>query len=280
MPVRAIFAVLLVVSGARASAEERPVFFAMDTAIQRGPAETAQTLAALGYDGFGGRPSTAREFAAALSRRRLRLVNAYQVVSFSDGDGDLPADLTQAIDALNGLDTTLWLAIQRVHVAGDVVPAPHAGDSVVVPALRRAVARATTSGVRMSLYPHAGFWVDSVDDCLRLVDAVDDPSLGVTFNLCHWLKVEGGERDPGPTLRAALSHLDFVTINGADAGDTRSFGWDRLIQPLGQGTYDVGGFVAKLKAVGYRGPIGVQGFGIRMDSEKLLRETMDAWRRF
>jgi hypothetical protein len=33
----------------------------------------------------------------------------------------------------------------------------------------------------------------------------------VTFNLCHWLKVEGAERDPVPVLRAALPRLMFVT---------------------------------------------------------------------
>ena len=73
--------------------------------------------------------------------------------------------------------------------------------------------------------------------------------------------------------------LNFVTINGADAGDTRKLGWNRLIQPLGRGSYDVGGFVAKVREAGYRGPFGFQGFGIKMDPKELLQETMAAWRK-
>jgi sugar phosphate isomerase/epimerase len=119
-----------------------------------------------------------------------------------------------------------------------------------------------------------------VDDALRVVEKVNRPNVGATFNLCHWLKVEGGERDPAPVLKAALPRLDFVTICGADAGDTRTLGWDRLIQPLGRGTYDVGTFLAKLRAAGYRGPIGFQGYGIPMDSKELLTLTMDAWKTF
>jgi sugar phosphate isomerase/epimerase len=75
-----------------------------------------------------------------------------------------------------------------------------------------------------------------------------------------------------------LPRLNFITINGADTGDTRKLGWDKLIQPLGRGTYDVKAFVANARAAGYRGPFGFQGFGIKMDPDKLLKETMEAWK--
>ena len=70
----------------------------------------------------------------------------------------------------------------------------------------------------------------------------------------------------------------FVTINGADTGDTQKMGWDRLIQPLGHGNFDVAGFLAKTDAAGSRGPIGFQGYGIKMDSRELLTRTMKAWK--
>ena len=261
-------------------AEERPLFFAMDTAARQPPTEAADVLAELGYGGFGGSPATAKAFAIELTKRKVRFVNAYHVTKFSFRDTDVPPDLVQAIDALAGLDTTLWLALQQVEVPTETNAVPTSGDAVAVPALERALVLAKAKGVKLSLYPHAGFWGESVDTCLRVADAVNDRSLGITFNLCHWLKVEGGERDPAPVLKAALPRLDFVTICGADAGDTRTLGWDRLIQPLGRGTYDVGRFLAKLRAAGYRGPIGFQGYGIKMDSKELLKLTMDAWKTF
>ena len=263
-----------------AEAEERPLFFAMDTAARQPPTEAAEVLAELGYGGFGGSPATAKAFAIELTRRKVRFVNAYHVTKFSFQDTDVPPDLVQAIDALAGLDTTLWLALQQVEVPAEANAVPTSGDAVAVPALERALILAKSKGVKLSLYPHAGFWGESVETCLRVADTVNDHSLGITFNLCHWLKVEGGERDPAPVLKAALPRLDFVTICGADAGDTRTLGWDRLIQPLGRGTYDVGTFLAKLRAAGYRGPIGFQGYGIQMDSKELLKLTMDAWKTF
>ena len=71
----------------------------------------------------------------------------------------------------------------------------------------------------------------------------------------------------------------FVTINGADTGDTKAMGWDRLIRPLGQGSYDVGAFLKTLRQTGYAGPIGFQGYGIKVDPALVLKETMAAWRR-
>lgn len=270
---------LLLAWFAAAVAAERPRFFAMDTAARQAPAEAAAVLAELGYDGFGGRPATARAFAEELGRRQVAFVNAYHVTKFSAESPELPADLVQAISALEGLGTTLWLGIQQVQLPAGAKAGPTSGDAVAVPALRKALTLAKAKRVKISLYPHAGFWAESVETCLRLANAVDDPDLGVTFNLCHWLKVEGAERDPLPVLQAALPRLNFVTINGADAGDTRKLGWNRLIQPLGRGSYDVGGFVTKVREAGYRGPFGFQGFGIKMDPKELLQETMAAWRK-
>ena len=259
-------------------AAERPCFFAMDTAARQAPAEAAAVLAELGYDGFGGRPAAAKAYAAELTKRQLTFVNAYHVTKFAHGATELPADLVQAIQALEGLEATLWLGIQQVQLPAGLKAGPTTGDTVVVPALKQTLVLAKAKRVRISLYPHAGFWADSVETCLRLANAVDDPDLGVTFNLCHWLKVEGSERDPVPVIKAALPRLNFVTINGADTGDTRKLGWDKLIQPLGRGTYDVKAFVANARAAGYRGPFGFQGFGIKMDSKELLKETMAAWK--
>jgi sugar phosphate isomerase/epimerase len=208
----------------------------------------------------------------------VAFVNAYHVTKFAHDAAELPADLVQAIQALEGLDATLWLGIQQVRLPVGIKAGPTTGDTVVVPALKQALVLAKAKRVKVSLYPHAGFWAESVDTCLRVANAVDDPDLGVTFNLCHWLKVEGAERDPVLVIKAALLRLNFITINGADGGDTRKLGWDKLIQPLGRGTYDVKTFVANARAAGYRGPFGFQGYAIKMDPKALLKETMEAWK--
>ena len=260
-------------------AADRPAFFAMDTAARLAPTECAQVLAVLGYAGLGGRPATAKAHATSLQAKGLVFYNGYHVTNFGHGQTELPADLTKAVDDLAGTGSTLWLGVNKVAFPAGVKAGPEYGDTIVVPQLKQLLAYAKPKGVKVSLYPHTGFWAAQFEVCVRVANKVDDPALGVTFNLCHWLKVEGSERDPLPLIKEALPRLNFITINGADTGDTQKLGWDKLIQPLGRGTYDVGILVAKTRAVGYRGPFGFQGFGIKMDSKELLKETMVGWKK-
>ena len=71
--------------------------------------------------------------------------------------------------------------------------------------------------------------------------------------------------------------LHVVTINGADKGETKEMSWNRLIQNLDVGTYDVGALLRGLHRIGYRGPVGLQGYGIGGDVAENLRRSMDAW---
>ena len=261
-------------------AAETPPFFAMDTAARLEPAECAQVLADLGYAGLGGRPATAKAHAAALKAKGLVFFNGYHVTNFSHAQTAMSADLKQAVDDLASAGgSVLWLGINKVDFPMGIKLPPEYGDTIVVPQLRQLLAYAKPKGVKVSLYPHGGFWAEKFEVCVRVAEKVDDKALGVTFNLCHWLKVEGSERDPLPLIKEALPRLNFITINGADTGDTQKLGWDKLIQPLGRGSYDVASLVTKVRRAGYRGPFGFQGYGIKMDPKELLKETMEGWQK-
>ncbi len=94
----------------------------------------------------------------------------------------------------------------------------------------------------------------------------------MTFNLCHCLRV-GDEPRIGQILKEAMPYLIVVSIHGADhEGD-----WDRLIQTLDRGTFDVAALLKQLVKLGYKGPIGFQGYGIRGPAPENLRRTMEAW---
>lgn len=265
-------------TAALARAEPDHPFFAFNTIARGGPETVVPMLKELGYDGLGGDYGDAA-MASALKREGLSFFNGYATLSFKEG-GTLPEDFERKIQAMAASQGVLWLAIQGVVDGSGPVPASEPrGDAVVVPALRDLADQVRRSGGRIALYPHSGFWMERVEDAGRLANALDRDDVGVTFNLCHWLKVEGSERDPVPVLRRVLPRLRFVSINGADTGDTRNMGWDRLIQPLGRGSYDVAAFVASLDRLGYKGPVGFQGYGIREDAEKVLRESIAAWRK-
>ena len=253
-------------------------FFAMDTGISGTPAEVAGVLNELGYMGLGGSPQDAGEMAETLKQNDLRLFNVYWVLKFDDRSPALSDSLRDCIDSLRGHDSALWIAVSEVRKDGQAAALSSAdGDDIAVSKLREIAEYAATRDVSVSLYPHTNYWMQRFEDAIRLADKLDRNDVGITFNLCHWLKVEG-ERDPSELLARSVPRLSFVTLNGADRGDTRSMSWARLIQPLGSGSYDVGQLVETLHAIDYKGPIGLQAYGIKGDQRENLRRSMDAWK--
>ena len=278
----ALAAVILAIAPVSFAADRNP-FFAMDTAVRDGKSRSAAAQAALlkelGYDGFGTSGQPGEEFLAAFEKEGLKVFNTYLTLSLDSAKPGLDPKLQAFVPRLKGHGTALWIAVNGVTKHGTKLkPSAPEGDDVVVPQMRELADLAQASGVKIAFYPHAGFWIERVEDAVRLAKKADRPNVGATFNLCHWLKVEG-DRDPKPVLKEALPHLLFVSINGADSGDTKKLDWNKLIQPLDTGTYDVAGLVQSLRELGYRGPIGFQGYGIAGDSNDILRRTMNGWRR-
>jgi len=130
-------------------------------------------------------------------------------------------------------------------------------------------------GLRVALYPHFNDWMERVKDAVRVTEKVNRRNVGITFNLCHWLRVDD-ESNMEKLLSLAMPYLFVVTINGADS---RAKNWDRLIQPLGSGTFDTYKFLKTLNELGYTGPIGLQGYGLGGDVHKNLKRSMNAWRK-
>jgi sugar phosphate isomerase/epimerase len=264
-------------SGPAWSAEQNP-FFAMNTIAKGTPAEVVPLLKELGYDGLGGAAGD-RAMAVALAQAGLRFFNGYVTLPFHAERPALDEKLRAQIDAMEGQNTTLWLALSKVFRNNQPLSAGDAGgDAIVMSRLKEIADHAESRGVKVALYPHTGHWFEHFEDAVRMADRIDRPSVGVTFNLCHWLKVEGSARDPSPLLKAARPRLMFITINGADTGDTKTMVWTRLIQPLGEGSYDVGAFLRQVHAAGFTGPIGFQGYGIKAPPREVLAKTMTAWR--
>lgn len=253
-------------------------FFAMDTIARGKPEQVVPLLKELGYQGLGGQAGDT-VMAEALEAAGLRFYNGYLTLSLDDRKPAVDDHLRRLLHPMPGHASFLWLAVKAVSKGGLVLPKSSLeGDEIAVTQLREIADYAWSKGVRTALYPHTGTWIEHVDDAVRVANKINLDHVGVTFNLCHWLRVEGNGRDPLPVLKAAGPRLMFVTINGADAGDTKSMGWDRLIQPLGSGTYDVAAFMKKVHEAGYMGPVGFQGFGIKADPREVLKQTIAAWK--
>jgi sugar phosphate isomerase/epimerase len=252
-----------------------PAFFAMDTgtrdAIHQTPEQQVALVQEVGFAGFAPiyhKPEMLRDTLDALDQRKLKMFAVYVPLDLDSPTPVSPA-IRDVIQQLRGRDAFLWLYVNfRAHP-----PSDPAGDARAVPVMREVADLAKEAGVRVSLYPHLKNWVERVEDAARLAKQVERENFGVTFNLCHWLMA--GDTDLDASLHAALPHLQLVTINGADHGNKEL---KACIQPLGSGTFDVGGVLTKLSELGWGGPIGLQHFGIKGDAKDNLQRSMDAWR--
>jgi sugar phosphate isomerase/epimerase len=251
-------------------------FFAFDNGTGRGAVpldQQAKMLKELGYDGIG-YTGTQRipEMLKALDAVGLKMFSTNVNMNLDPAKPPYDTGLKRAIEQLKGRDTIIW-----VQVLGGK-PSSDTSDDRAVPLLRQIADWAASAGIRVALYPHVNSYVQRVDDCIRLVKKVDRKNLGGAFNLCHFLKCEN-EKDLERRLKEIMPYLFVVSINGADGGETNRMKWDRLIQTLDRGSFDVARVLRTLKQSGYTGPIALQCYLVPGDIRDNLSRSISAWRK-
>jgi len=111
----------------------------------------------------------------------------------------------------------------------------------------------------------------------RADGSIPEPSLEILEALADWMKVNS-KSIYGTTASPFAETFPWgrVTVKG----DTRKYDWNQLVQPLGEGSYDVAGFMRKLREIGYTGPVGFQTYQIKGEPQDILARSMAAWRKF
>jgi sugar phosphate isomerase/epimerase len=205
----------------------------------------------------------------AVDEAHLQLFFLWLAVDISNGQIKYEPGTEAAIQALKGRGTVVWLAIQ-----GNDTEAGAGAEDRAIQVADRISNLASQSNLRVALYPHYDFYLARFRDVVRVAERVQRSNVGVTFNLCHELRC-GFAPEFHQMLEQAVPRLYGVTLNGADR---QGRDWDTLIQPLGRGDYDVTGLVRTITGAGYRGPFGIQCYGLKGDPGIYLKQSMAAWR--
>ncbi|MBN2473635.1 MAG: TIM barrel protein [Pirellulales bacterium] len=258
------------------TARERPPLFAlchdMQDARQRTPAQQAEMLAALGFDGvahlwFSG----VEERLKTIDRQGLRLFQIYERVNLAASPAYDKERFAEVLPLLKGRDIQIALLL-----TGGRASDPSLDDRAAA-ILREMADKAAGYGVSLVVYPHRANWAETVDDGIRVAKKVDRKNVGTMFNLCHWAIVDQ-EEDLQALLTRAMPHLLCVTINGSDSPAAVKTPEGKWIVPLDEGDYDVRRVVQLLQSLGYRGAIGLQCYGIQGDAQTHLQRSMRVWR--
>ncbi len=265
-----LFPLLFLGAQLSAKTDTWPVFAFQNGVHFKTVKERIKVLKELGYDGIGSAKLSQSDLPL---RQRLKLYDeaGLKLFSFYVG-GRLGAnghsydkEISQAIKDLKGRETILELFVQGSKKSNT--------DEQAVAFVREIADQAEESGLRIVLYPHAGFYVDTLSDAVRVARKCKRDNVGVMFNLCHYLKVE-----PKTDLKAALTDakplLWQVSTSGAKKGGNN---WGQLIQTLDRGDYDQKSFFQMLRELGFQGNVGFQCYAIRGDSRENLKRSIEAW---
>lgn len=230
----------------------------------------------LGFAGLSWRtddPARVREVLDGARKRGLKLFAIYANLDLKDGTLVYDPRLKEIVALCKGSGAILWPNLTSKQFENS----DPAGDEIAVAGLRELADLCAANDLRIAIYPHVNMWVHRIEDAVRLAKKVDRENVGVTFNLAHALG-DGAEARIPALIEAAAPHLFVVSVNGADCGAPKN-GWDRIIQPLDRGTFDVGALLKQLKAVGFSGPVGLQCYNLKGDPKALLGGSMEAWNR-
>lgn len=261
-------------------AEEQPSWppklygFCMELPAVPNPSipDQAKLLKELGFDGVG-YPVWLGEEAdknlQALDKAGLELQLAYVTVNVNPEKPAFDPRLPAALAKLKGRPVTISVLLRGFP------PGDPRGMEPTVKILRELGDLAAKSGLRISIYHHLNDWTESLLFALQVAQKVDRPNVGVNFNLCHWLKVDG-DKDYRSVLQANADRIFAVTINGAQCDATAWTGG--LIQPLDKGDFDNRELLSVLREIGYDGPVGLMCYGIPDDTREHLQRSMSVWK--
>jgi sugar phosphate isomerase/epimerase len=236
--------------------------------------EQVELIKRIGFDGIAGHVSQDNfELRAALDMMELKMPEIYWGISIDEMGG---MKYKEGLDAVIKDSKIRDLMVALYINADTFLENKTAGDPLVANAIAELADFASPYGVKIAIYPHIGNYCETSEHSVRLAKLAGRDNVGAIFNTCHLLKVEG-EAGWDEKLLNALPYLYMISINGADSGDTQEMGWDRLIQPLGEGTFDTWKLVKLAKNNGYDGPFGLQCYNIKQDCEVALTKSMQTW---
>lgn len=258
-----------------------PAVYAMDTFFYTSLGSynlyaRCQMLNELGYDGTyltvwnADAEADIHNLAEASSQHKLTVHGVYFMLNIAD---EHSVQRTLALIEQVPLPTTIELA---VYVDS---PNRHQRDAhydhLLVRYLPHILAIAERHNHHIALYPHINFWLETMDDAIRICSQYAHPRLGIAFPAFHWYAT--GNRALQQTLATVAPWLKSANICGTrilpQGGDLPA-----SIELIDSGELDVFAVLCHLKAVGYTGAIGLQGYGIGGDVYHNLRKSIHSYR--
>lgn len=149
-------------------------------------------------------------------------------------------------------------------------------DGLTAAQLHALAERAARSGIRLAYEAVPWGRVRTHAEAWRLIEQIDHPALGLCLDSFHVLSAEN---DASAVSRVAAEKIFHVQLADAPRVDMDVREWSLHYRMFpGQGALDVAGFLARVLATGYRGPIALEVFNDVYQQEDPRHAAVDAMR--
>ena len=261
-----------------------------DTSVYKTPESQVALAAKIGFDGVEkNRLNDFSQFYQAVQANHLKLYTIYVEVNLDDEKTPVDPRLEETFRAIKGTQAMPWLFItsKKYKRSGDPASSVE-HDSLAVAIIQQVADMAGRYGLRVTLYHHVKFWLETVEHGISLAKQVNRPNVGITFNLAHYLATQfyAGQNpvENFPAMAAkAKPYLFAISVNGADfppPADDKGPIWNTLIKPLGEGKYDTYAYLKTFWDMGFQGPVGLQCYNIKEDKPTHLAKSMQTWQAY
>ena len=142
-----------------------------------------------------------------------------------------------------------------------------------IQSVRQTATTAEKLGIRIAIYPHSNYAIETVEQAMDFAAKVDHPNVGIMFPLCQFLRekdVDSLER----LVRKAAPQLIAVNISG---GDIDSEDVNQAIQTLDKGSFPQDRLATALESIDFKGPIELQSWGVPGDKFSNLKNGMETF---
>jgi sugar phosphate isomerase/epimerase len=275
---------LLILFTWQLSAQKANPFFVFHNAVTDSQYNTAEKQVELVKSmGFSGMEQEGidglSETLKALNKHKLKLYTMYINVDIDNPEQAYDGRLEDVFKLLKGRGTMPWFYVTSKKYK----PSDPSADPIAVNTLQKIADLASKYGIKVMVYPHKDYWIERVDDAVRIATQVNRKNFGLTFNLCHYLAVEGLNAEARfiPTVEKAMPYLFAISVNGADSPTASNLVssnvWEYFIQPLDKGNFDNFKYIEAFLSRGFKGPVGLQCYNIKEEKSIHLKRSVNTW---
>ncbi len=274
--------ITLLVSSFAISAKKRVnnLFYVQNTVdgfknIPRQKLDKVKFLKSIGFDGLEGAGySDYYELKSDLDQVGWHMPTNYVSLSFGSQLSKGSASVPEIKEMIKGAEkgSIVYFNVQSEDFKYDKV----AGDQLLSVILQELSDFASLYDVKLCVYPHLSLYCETLEHSLKLAKLVSRSNFGCVINLCHLLKIEGADGIE-QKVKSLMPYLFAVNICGADGGNTQKLDWNKLIQPLGEGSFDTYNFLRIIWDAGYKGPVGLQCYNLKGEASVVLKGSFQTW---